>query len=145
MGKEVAMHKRLGEGFGVDRDSGRDELAYNLIKDIKQGLGIGSSPFYAKCRGAPGGNMREILEGFQEELGKGHGYRERAGERALQAADAAIKAPMGSVSCIWGTQATQSDCRWEIGRKGRLGLLWGPLMPGWDDRDSDIHCDPRLC
>lgn len=49
MCKEVAMHRGWGEGLGGDRESGRDESAYNLIKDIKQGFNVESSPFYAKC------------------------------------------------------------------------------------------------
>lgn len=51
----------------------------------------------------------------------------RAGERAPQAAGAAVKAPVGSVGCTQGTQVTQAGCR--LG--GRLGGQGGvPVGPG---------------
>lgn len=46
----------------------------------------------------------------------------RAGERALQAAGAAIKAPMGSMSCTWETQPPSQTA---AGREAGWGSYGG--------------------
>lgn len=66
---------------------------------------------------------REIWEGFQEELGKGCAYRV-GGERARQAAGAAIEVPVGGTGCTLRTRGTQSGC----GVGPRLGGQGGALM-----------------
>lgn len=52
-----------------------------------------------------------------------------AGERAPQTADAAIEVPVGGMGCTRGRKAPSLAAGWELDWEGRVGLLWGPLVP----------------